>query len=234
MTDGARVLAYTRRSRRHCRLSRETARSHGSLCIDGRAALRGGGGREGGGGEVRRHAGFGWGFSRPMRRGAGDAQRVMWTCCARACVAIVPGTRPGVPARSPGYIVCPGWRCPSMPKGGTSFGGRVGSRARHCPGRNSEERERGSRRCRITRGIPCINHDATRPARLQRTSPNHAVITVSHAHTKLSLPAVWGRRPRGTTSTHVNIAEFRRRIIPQSRETVGSSKPEMKRRTGAL
>ena len=50
----------------------------------------------------------------------------------------------------------------------------------------NRRRERGSRRRRITRGIPRINHDATRPAHPRMTSPNHTAIMASHAHTKFS------------------------------------------------
>ena len=47
-------------------------------------------------------------------------------------------------------------------------------------------RELGSRRRRITRGIPCIDHDDTRPARPRMTWPNHIAIMASYAHTKSS------------------------------------------------
>ena len=47
-------------------------------------------------------------------------------------------------------------------------------------------RELGSWRRRITRGIPCINHNVTRPARPWMTWPNHIAIRAPYAHTKSS------------------------------------------------
>ena len=57
----------------------------------------------------------------------------------------VPGTRPGVPARSPGYLVCPGWRCPSMPKRGHLVRWSGGESPDIAQG-GTQRRERGSRR----------------------------------------------------------------------------------------